>query len=191
LTKRPVKLGFSSHRAWVSNRPNRRLRSWGWFRYGGNFGRSGRGQRAPADQGVDLYDITESRSRHTDNPLEGNRRASSVRIGGRLSTEWSISTEFFGWRAPPPAPSMELAFTGSTLSVNKVNNSAVGPGDRVELSDVNGTLAVLDLTRGLYFSAPNGIPVPHQLPANFAINAVIAASIEGSTIPIASPGVSR
>ena len=83
-----------------------------------------------------------------------------------------------------------MQFTRGALHLTTVDNSVVAPGNLVELAAVNGVPAVVDETRALFFTAPGGVPgaaVSISIPSG-AGQAVIAPSITGSVVPIATRG---
>jgi hypothetical protein len=76
-----------------------------------------------------------------------------------------------------------------SMHVQQVKNSVVAPGDDVLLSSVNGTPAVLDRSRGLFFLAPDGVPgTAVSLPRIVARQVVVAPELSGSVVPLAAPG---
>jgi hypothetical protein len=84
---------------------------------------------------------------------------------------------------------VSVALKGRQLQSTSEQTTAVAPGDDVLLSSVNGSPAVLDQTRGVFFTAPDGQPGPAvSLPRGQAGNAVIASALTGSVVPIGVPG---
>lgn len=82
-----------------------------------------------------------------------------------------------------------IRYANSTLHMSNVRSSVVAPRDTVELSSVNGNLAVLDRTKGTFFMAARGVPGPAvTLPTHLGASAHLASAVSGSVVPLSSPG---
>ncbi len=80
-------------------------------------------------------------------------------------------------------------YRDGSLHVQEAQSSVVAPRDDVRLSSVNGTPAVLDQSRGLFFLAPDGAPGPAvSLPRTVARQAAVAPTLSGPVVPLAATG---
>jgi hypothetical protein len=140
--------------------------------------------------GVDLFDIHKGSGEIALlDPVTGHV-VSEKKVGGDL-TSGVVDQHGVLWVESRATGAMiGVGIHAGTLQVKKVNNSVVAPGDSVLLSAVNGSPAVLDCSRGVFFLAPGGVPATAVdiHPASLARSAVISPVISGSTVPMAAPG---
>jgi hypothetical protein len=140
--------------------------------------------------GVDMFDIHKASGEVALLDPLSNHVVAEKKVGRDL-TSGVLDQHGVLWVESKATGSMiGLAVHSGVLQVRRLNNSVVAPGDDVLLSAVNGSPAVLDRSRGIFFMAPGGIPAAaiDIEPSSLARTAVVAPMINGSTIPLASPG---
>ncbi|MGH9089957.1 MAG: fibronectin type III domain-containing protein [Acidimicrobiales bacterium] len=121
-------------------------------------------------------------------PVSGQTVA-TTQVGAGLSPSVVDGSDSLWTERKSTGAMTSLDYQGGKLQAHEVKSSVVAPGDDVLLSSVNGTPAVLDQSRSLFFLAPRGVPgTAVSLPRTAGRQPIVAPTVQGSVVPLCVGG---